>query len=206
MKPSELCQLSLTQNEGAERRQALGCSGTRRRTNRGPHALSRLASRANRSRSPRAGDAPPLGAPPRRFFGSRPALARPLSVANGAVLAGLALVHSHVPLVVAEGQCRPDASRGMLFAWTDPQDAASRSAIAMPRESTSSERDAAKMAAKNGSSSFGRARLSMGCRWIRAFQRRAREKCSSRRALGGAISMNRNLRGCSSNNAGIGNE
>jgi hypothetical protein len=46
-------------NEGAERRQALGCSGTRRRTsNVGPQVLAKhLASRADHLRSPRAGDA-----------------------------------------------------------------------------------------------------------------------------------------------------
>jgi hypothetical protein len=53
-----------------------------------------------------------------------------------------------------------------------------------------------RLAWKNGSSSFGHACLSMGCRWIRAFQRRAREKCSGGRGLRCRVSIDRNLRGC----------
>ena len=54
---------------------------------------------------------------------------------HGAVPFNLTLVHSHVPLVVAEGRCR-SAPPGGSLAWANPQDAASRSADAMPREST----------------------------------------------------------------------
>ena len=71
MTPSEVCQLPLIKTRGAERRQALGCSGTRRRASDvGPQALLRRLTSHDAGRSP-------LGAPPRRFLGSGPAWARP---------------------------------------------------------------------------------------------------------------------------------
>ena len=72
-----------------------------------------------------SGGRSPLGAPPRRFFGPEPALARPLSVAQSGALR-LRLAHSRVPLVVAEGRCcrAPPGGRGDE---PDAQDAASRS-------------------------------------------------------------------------------
>ena len=71
--PPSFASVPSHQTREAERRQALGCSGTRfraghsRRPARVPAQIS--------FRSPRAGGRSPLGAPPRRFFGPEPALA-----------------------------------------------------------------------------------------------------------------------------------
>ena len=106
----------------AERRQALGCGGTR--LGAGPNVGPRVPARIS-FRSPRAGGRSPLGAPPRRFFGPEPAwrILRALHM-SGAL--DSAWVHSHDPLVVADGRCCPGASREHGY---EPctQDAASRS-------------------------------------------------------------------------------
>jgi hypothetical protein len=96
-------------NEGAERRQALGClRGTRSRaSDAGPQASTDASHPAQiRLRSLRdarlsalhCGD---LLAPSLPWRNGR---------ASGAL--GFALVRSHDPLVVADGRCCPDASRG----------------------------------------------------------------------------------------------
>jgi hypothetical protein len=148
MSPPSFEFVPLDNERGAERRQALGCSGTlTRASNVGPQAPLRTKDArerafARRLASPRrpacavgaAGGRSPLGAPPRRFFGSD------LPWRNRqAVPSSLALAHSRVPLVVAEGQCCRTPPGGCLQG--NPQDAASRSAYAMPRESTLGERD-----------------------------------------------------------------
>ena len=85
-RPPSFANLPLTPSEGAERRQALGCSGTRRRASDvGPqaHGDAPCVPRGPFARSARRGRSP-LGAPPRRFLGPEPALAKP----SGAAMRG----------------------------------------------------------------------------------------------------------------------
>ena len=146
---SEVCCFSLSQEREAERRQALGCSGTRRRASDvGPQALARrLAFQRERS---------PLGAPPRRLLAPDPPW-RNLRALHMSGALGLALAHSRVPLVVAEGRfCRapPGARlraaragrRIPLRLWLVSGDALSeRDGATVPEKSTPSSRTFAQM-------------------------------------------------------------
>ena len=93
------------------------------------------------------------------IVGSGPALAKPSGVAQGGPF-GLALVHSHVPLVVAEGRVFPGASRVLRAR----QRAGRRSypAYAMPRESTLGGRDRRRVTENAHASMRKRVRLLTG--------------------------------------------
>jgi hypothetical protein len=142
--PPRFANVPITQSEGAERRQALGClRGTLgRASDAGPQALARrLASRTDQlAQSARRGRSP-LGAPPRRFIGPGPALVKLSGGAQRGGALSLTLAHSRVPLVVAEGRVSPGASRGCGYE-PRPQDAASRSAFGSSPEDALGERDA----------------------------------------------------------------
>jgi len=74
VRPPSFANSSLTPREGAERRQALGCSGTRRRaSDAGPQASADALHPTQTSlRRLRLRGCSPLGAPPRRFVGPVP--------------------------------------------------------------------------------------------------------------------------------------
>ena len=108
--------MTLTRSEGAERRQALGCIGTRFKS--GPLTQAPTRPRAGSAFAVRApGGRSPLGAPPRDFLApSR--LGDPPGDAHQRAPRS-ALLHSQVPPVVAGGRCRSVASRASVC--TQPQ-------------------------------------------------------------------------------------
>jgi len=125
--PPSFAILPLAQSEGAKRRKALGAceapfAGQLRRPADADRRVLRPAQTAYAVRAP--------GTPAfRRFtaaiFWLRLALAIPLGFAHERCPQGLALVRSHVPLVVAEGRCRrtPPGGRGYEPARRTPHPA-----------------------------------------------------------------------------------
>ena len=154
------------QSEGAERRQALGCSGTRRRaSDGGPQASADALHPTQTSlRSLRIRGCSPLGAPPRRLLAPTRLGETLRANADGAVPFNLTLAHSRVPLVVAEGRCCRTPP-GSLLAWSNSQDAASRPASQMPRDDTSSGRDTANIGNCSALSNERKALSNVFCRY-----------------------------------------
>jgi hypothetical protein len=139
----EVCLFPPHTHEGAERRQALGCSGTRRQTsNVGLQALARRLAFPRRPsfRSLRSRGTLASRRSTAAIVWPRARLGEAFGRCTRAALSGLTLAHSRVPLVVAEGRVSPGASRERGY---EPrtQDAASRSASGSSPEDALSERD-----------------------------------------------------------------
>jgi len=105
----------------------------------------------------------PLGAPPRRLLAPGPPW-RNLRALHMSGALDLALAHSRVPLVVAEGRCCRTPP-GSLLAWSNSQDAASRPASQMPRDDTSSGRDTANIGNCSALSNERKALSNVFCRY-----------------------------------------